>query len=519
MNAKTIMGLLLLWLLPLAMKAQQLTIIGEPRINVSDLAARTSPRNDGNKNPCALVKVMIPRLDNVKFSGMVVGEVRREASVYWVYMAEDSKKLTITHSDFQPLEVKFTKPLKGLTTYEVVVNVPEQKNAGKAYFTVTVPETNDFTVEIDGKVYPAKQGRVRENLPIGRHSYTVRADRFLPSTGDVNLEGEPVECEIHLKSITGLCQIRTDDFATILIDGTAVTQRNVELQVGTHEIVASYGSYEYRQKVNVKSEGVSFDMRLGSKVHLTGPAGATATISPIGNATGQKGEYTLPVRLDGMLGSYNISLSKSRYKSKYMTMTVDMRKDISKGYSMKHTVDSYFFMNWQASLTAPVGLMFGKVQRAGWYLAAQVSPYQLKGWGGSVERISRRHINTDLTQVSDYANLKECGINNWNATGGMVFRLTSWCFPFIGGGFGWYQRVYENSHPSMLVLTDGNSKNYYSDMFFSRFPAYKGACAEAGLMLRFGGLTVSGKYNMLFGKQKFSDVSIGIGFDVNLSND
>ena len=71
-----------------------------------DLTARTSPRNDRNGTPCAVIRVGIA-LQGVVFDGNTIGKPVYNTGEYLVYMPEGSKQLTIRHDSYLPLTVVF----------------------------------------------------------------------------------------------------------------------------------------------------------------------------------------------------------------------------------------------------------------------------------------------------------------------------------------------------------------------------------------------------------------------------
>lgn len=91
----------------------------------SDLTARTSPRNDANDVPCALIKVTIPMVKDMVFKGWVMGDVSYHPGEYWVYVPEGAKKIQFQHESFTPGEIVFTMPIERLCVYRVVLDVPE----------------------------------------------------------------------------------------------------------------------------------------------------------------------------------------------------------------------------------------------------------------------------------------------------------------------------------------------------------------------------------------------------------
>lgn len=107
-----------------ALFAQQISVKSIEELT-SDLTARTHPRSDANDNPCALIKVTIPMVKNLMFSGWVMGDVDYHPGEYWVYVPEGTKKIKFQHENFAPGEIVFNMPIKKLCVYRVTLDVPE----------------------------------------------------------------------------------------------------------------------------------------------------------------------------------------------------------------------------------------------------------------------------------------------------------------------------------------------------------------------------------------------------------
>ena len=72
-----------------------------------DLIARTSPRNDLNGKPCAVIRVGIG-LTNVDFGGNLMGDPVYKPGEYLVYMPQGNTELTVRHANYLPLTVRFS---------------------------------------------------------------------------------------------------------------------------------------------------------------------------------------------------------------------------------------------------------------------------------------------------------------------------------------------------------------------------------------------------------------------------
>jgi len=98
----------------------------------NDLAARTHPRTDVNGVNCALIRVVVPAVKDMKFEGWVIGDCTYEPGEYQVYVPEGTKKIKFRHESYEPGEIVFNMPIESQCVYKVVLDVP---NLSKIYVT------------------------------------------------------------------------------------------------------------------------------------------------------------------------------------------------------------------------------------------------------------------------------------------------------------------------------------------------------------------------------------------------
>lgn len=72
----------------------------------TDLSARTAPRKSDTGEDCALIKVQ-SLIDDVRFEGDVVGDVKLNMNEYWVYVKPESDFLVLTKRNHFPATVYF----------------------------------------------------------------------------------------------------------------------------------------------------------------------------------------------------------------------------------------------------------------------------------------------------------------------------------------------------------------------------------------------------------------------------
>lgn len=135
--------------LSLSAGAQKLTIESFKALD-GDISARTSPREDLNGKPCALLKIWT--LDNlVEIQGNNIGAVaQKEGGEKWIYLINGSREVKLFLERHLPIELKFNdygiKELKSNTTYLLVLT----EDGGRPI----ISSTPDESLSI--KEYPAK---------------------------------------------------------------------------------------------------------------------------------------------------------------------------------------------------------------------------------------------------------------------------------------------------------------------------------------------------------------------------
>ncbi len=182
-----------------------------------DLTARTNRRNDINDNPAAVIRVGIA-LQGVEFEGNVLGEPVYKKGEYLVYMSAGSRKLTVRHQNFVPLEVTFAdygiKQLEGLSTYRLTIltstpNAPAPQPTGNFLVLNVNPTTARVTIDDQEPRKVNADGTFKSWLTNGSHNVTVEADDFLPQTVMVNMGSTRQQMDINLVSSLSTLILKT----------------------------------------------------------------------------------------------------------------------------------------------------------------------------------------------------------------------------------------------------------------------------------------------------------------------
>ncbi len=129
---------------------------------------------DHNGKPAALIKLFTPfRLSQLGFGGTLEGvtkTIQHGPGEIWVYVPENSMKITFVHPQYGELNVNYPAPLKRATTYALNLNA-EGKMAS------LVASAQGATVELDGDSIGISP--VNHYIPYGVHHVVARQGSLL----------------------------------------------------------------------------------------------------------------------------------------------------------------------------------------------------------------------------------------------------------------------------------------------------------------------------------------------------
>ena len=183
----------------------------------NDITARTSPRNDRNGTPCAVIRVGIA-LQGVVFDGNTIGEPVYNTGEYLVYVPEGNRQITIRHNSYVPLTVVFADygidRVKSSTTYRLTVltggvTPSNQQPEGNFLVMNVTPATARVTID-NGVARPVNaDGTLKVFLQNGSHSYKVEADGYLANNGSVSMSGSRKQVSVTLQSTKASLTVKT----------------------------------------------------------------------------------------------------------------------------------------------------------------------------------------------------------------------------------------------------------------------------------------------------------------------
>ena len=307
-----------------------------------DLTARTSPRNDRNGTPCAVIRVGIA-LQGVVFDGNTIGNSVFNTGEYLVYMPEGSRQITIRHNSYVPLTVVFADygidKVESSYTYRLTIltggGVPVVQQAQGNFLVMNViPATARVSIDNGESTVADSDGSFKIYLNNGTHSYRVEAgNAYSPVSGTVEMKGERITLPITLQSVKASLSIKaTTSGSKIYVneDYKGIDQWQGELPPGTYLIEAKKDGYR----------------SYSTTVSLAKQQSKTITIPPLQASYGMLMVDYKPVDADVYIdntligkapnvfskvlsGQHNLKISKAGYQEYTTSVTIHENQQTS----------------------------------------------------------------------------------------------------------------------------------------------------------------------------------------------
>ena len=218
-----------------------------------DLTARTSPRNDRNGTPCAVIRVGIA-LQGVVFDGNTIGAPVYNTGEYLVYMPGGSRQITIRHDSYLPLTVVFADygidKVESSSTYRLTVPIgaaPPLQRKGNFLIMNVTPTSSQVTIDDGVSTATESDGSFKVFLNNGTHSYSVEAgNAYSPVSGTVEMKGERITLPITLQSVKASLSVKaTTSGSKIYVneDYKGIDQWQGSLSPGTYLVEAKKDGY------------------------------------------------------------------------------------------------------------------------------------------------------------------------------------------------------------------------------------------------------------------------------------
>ena len=152
----------------------------------NDISARTNSRVDKNNNPCALVRLNLPTLDQLTFGNMVVGEVSQLPGEYILYLSPDTKQLTYSVKgventiDFSDYNID----IEGKNTYRIILKEDNAPTSASTSAYITANYDNQIVL-VDG-IPMGETPVLIESIEPGKHTIGI------PNTNGITMKDTTV---------------------------------------------------------------------------------------------------------------------------------------------------------------------------------------------------------------------------------------------------------------------------------------------------------------------------------------
>ena len=147
-----------------------------------DLLARTQERLDLNEEPCAIVRVSVPKAKDFSFEGNIVGNVIYKPGEAIVYMASRSRNITIRNEQYGTLRFDFPERLEKQIVYSLDLKLilsEDQKVRTLVMPVVGVGKTFSYGIMIGVVRKTGGYLKIKYNFKNINSDYTCNADGII----------------------------------------------------------------------------------------------------------------------------------------------------------------------------------------------------------------------------------------------------------------------------------------------------------------------------------------------------
>lgn len=169
---KNILSFILIFSIALISHAGNLVVKSVDELK-NDISARTNQRMDENNNPCALVRIHLPNVDNLVFGDMIVGDITRRPGEFEVYLRPGTEILSFTRNG-ESFTINFSDydiNIQGKNTYRIILKEYklQLENVTSALITANY---NNQVVLVDG-IPMGETPVLIESIEPGKHTIAV----------------------------------------------------------------------------------------------------------------------------------------------------------------------------------------------------------------------------------------------------------------------------------------------------------------------------------------------------------
>jgi PEGA domain len=179
--------------------SQTIAVKSFRKLETDQEARIVSPKTDQNGKKCAIIKVVTSQIGFVFDFGMIGNAVATEQKTgeIWVWVPAGARKVTINHQQLGVLRnYPFDIDIEEASVYEMVlitgkveITVKEDQIALQWLVINSTPSGADLYIDDQA----ANQSPYQRELPLGKHTYRLSHDMYLPTAGSIFLNADKKE--------------------------------------------------------------------------------------------------------------------------------------------------------------------------------------------------------------------------------------------------------------------------------------------------------------------------------------
>ncbi|MDE6522022.1 MAG: sel1 repeat family protein [Muribaculaceae bacterium] len=296
--------------------------------------ARRRGKLDQNGEPTAILKIQIPMLqDAVVSSPLKVGDEDYTPGELVVYLGDGSKRITVKHPDFESFEYDFPSPLKGKSTYKLILKLPEDYiSAGEVSVKLNCNVLKATLCLENKETYHTENGQFLLRLKPGVYAYQLSS----PLAGYQDLTGTLTITDDDLKNSGRVDEylqmqstkksnlhITTVENSVVKIDGKVADKNKgvISLPLGRHYVEVESSGYKRSYPIDLIKDNEYLDADIRVPLTIVSPVKAEFSIKPTGDAVKPSVAKFKAGQKVRILGTYEVTAKAKGYPDKVFEVT------------------------------------------------------------------------------------------------------------------------------------------------------------------------------------------------------
>ncbi len=294
-----------------------------------DISARTRVKMDSNGEPTAILKIQIPMLrDAVVSSPLKVGDEDYTPGELLVYLGQGSKRVTVKHPDFEAFEYDFPFPLKGKSTYNLVLKLPEEYvSAGEVSVKLNLNVLKANLTLDDKESFHTDNGQFLLRLKPGNYNYVISTPQpgYQDLTGNLTIKDDDLKNSGRVDEYLQLqsnkksnLHISTVGNSVVKIDGKTPDKNKgvISLPLGRHYVDVESSGHKRSYVIDLLNDNEYLNADVRVPLTFVSPVKAEFTIKPIGDALKPSVAKFKAGDKVNILGTYEVTVKAKGYVDK-----------------------------------------------------------------------------------------------------------------------------------------------------------------------------------------------------------